>query len=1559
MSVEGGALTNLNVTAPVVNNSIIWLNGTSAGANNSSFTNDGSSGVTGASNIIQGTPGVSDPLFVNAAGDNYRLASLSPAINAGDNSLYGSALNMNIDLDGKARLTASAIDIGAYETALSSTIYVDSSGNDANNGDSWAKPFRTLSYALTLANANALVKNILIGKGHYYPAGTPDATAANGDSSFIISRNGIRLYGGYDAATGLRNIAANKVYLTGNNSSFHVLVIANISLGDSVIVDGVTIQNANCNGNTLHTYNGVGFNGNEGGGVSAVGNNWLGNALMFRNCAFINNNGNNHAAAFYNNESSPSFVSCLFANNTAPNDGSAIFNWSNSKPVFTNCTIAYNITANSGGTIANAGTCLPVFNNCIMWLNGTSAGLNNSGISNDAGSSITANNSIMQGTANAIDPLFINAATGNYRLSYASRAVNAGSNALYVGDLNNDNDIDGKPRLTGYSLDMGAYEVASAPSTLYVDAVAGNDANDGSAWAKAFKTLSTALNAVNTNTTGYKILIAKGTYYPGGDAATTTSNKDTAFAILHNGIRLYGGYDANTGQRNAAVNKTYLDGNNSSYHIMAIAGIGTGDSVIVDGLTIQNARALGTGPLHVYNGIGFNSNEGGGVAVKGCNALGNQLLFRYCTFINNTSDNNGGAFYNAETSPEFINCLFANNTATNSGGAMFNYDGSNPVFINSTIANNVSANGGAIYNYGNCIPVINNSIVWLNGTGSGLNDNGIAANSLPVANGASSIIQGGVAGNSTADPLLVNASGGNYGLLAASPAINAGSNALYYGDINNDVDLAGKARLVAATIDMGAYEASAYTATWTGATNTDWNTKGNWNTNIVPTASVDVIIPSAPVNQPTVNADATAHSITLDGKLTVTNATLGISGDVTSSGTFDAGSGSITYNGTALQTIAGTITAGNLTINNTAGVTLYSGATKVYGTYTPQAGTLNANGKLVLASTATGTANVAAGTGNYINGTVTVERYIPNVLPGTATPHRAWRLLTAPLSQTGTIYNNWQNVGVADDSTGAVIFKPKANGTDGYTAGGHEASMEYYDEVSDNWADVPNTNATSLGNNNTAAANQAYAIFVTGPYGADASIKGTAQPTTLRASGLLQTGNQTFIYTPGNGHYMLTGNPYASPVDLAAVVNNSTGIQKQFWLWDPNRAGTSVGGYVTFTNIGGTYISDVAGQTMQTTVLQSGQAFMTQANTTGTVSVPFTEANKTDASTGINGVFFGPSPATSSLLRVVLNRKLNDTITPVDGVLAVYDNSYKKDAADDADKLYNYDENLSIRIDTNYVAIQKTPLPQKGDSLWLDVAAMKAKSNYSFTFKPQNIPANIQAWIVDRFLNTKTPVDLAAQTDVTFTTTSDQGSYDETRFVVVFASQGALASTLTHITAWQQDKVNQVQWTTATEQGIQQYIVERSSDGQSFKQIGVAVTPRNTGKTEVYGMTDKEPVVGDNYYRIQIINKDAAPAYSNVVMVKVLKGKPAFTVSPNPVQKSQQLQVTYTNMDAGRYALLLYSSDGKKVLQRSITLDGSAATQTISLPLSLAAATYRLVLADEKGHTWAQVIVID
>jgi hypothetical protein len=65
-------------------------------------------GTVTSNNCIHGAPE-----FMNAAGGNYHLQSISPCIDKGDNSYV--PIDAPQDLDGKARIVNGRVDIGAYE----------------------------------------------------------------------------------------------------------------------------------------------------------------------------------------------------------------------------------------------------------------------------------------------------------------------------------------------------------------------------------------------------------------------------------------------------------------------------------------------------------------------------------------------------------------------------------------------------------------------------------------------------------------------------------------------------------------------------------------------------------------------------------------------------------------------------------------------------------------------------------------------------------------------------------------------------------------------------------------------------------------------------------------------------------------------------------------------------------------------------------------------------------------------------------------------------------------------------------------------------------------------------------------------------------------------------------------------------------------------------------------------------------------------------------------------------------------------------------------------------
>lgn len=160
-------------------------------------------------------------------------------------------------------------------------------------------------------------------------------------------------------------------------------------------------------------------------------------------------------------------INLLFTGNSAARGG-AIFTYCN--PLIRSCTFVGN-SASAGGTLYNAtpsSVCMPTtLSNCIVWEIGPNPLLNSQGLV------IPVNYSNVQGGypgAGNIDgdPLFVDPANDDYRLSAGSPSIDAGDNAAVPDGITTD--LAGRPRFvddlatpdTGKGVspivDMGAYE---------------------------------------------------------------------------------------------------------------------------------------------------------------------------------------------------------------------------------------------------------------------------------------------------------------------------------------------------------------------------------------------------------------------------------------------------------------------------------------------------------------------------------------------------------------------------------------------------------------------------------------------------------------------------------------------------------------------------------------------------------------------------------------------------------------------------------------------------------------------------------------------------------------------------------------------------------------------------------------------------------------------------------------------------------------------------------------------------------------------------------------------
>jgi len=154
----------------------------------------------------------------------------------------------------------------------------------------------------------------------------------------------------------------------------------------------------------------------------------------------------------------------------------------------------------------------------------------------------------------------------------------------------------------------------------------------------------------------------------------------------------------------------------------------------------------------------------------------------------------------------------------------------------------------------------------------------------------------------------------------------------------------------------------------------------------------------------------------------------------------------------------------------------------------------------------------------------------------------------------------------------------------------------------------------------------------------------------------------------------------------------------------------------------------------------------------------------------------------------------------------------------------------------------------------------------------------------------------------------------------------------------------QLKWSTARGFDARSFIIERSIDGVSFKEIGSAlVSSNNSISASQYFFSDINPVAGKNFYRLRIIRANGKIAYSDVELVSK-KGKISVSVMPNPVAES--FTIRFQPLTSANYNVSLVGADGKIILNSNYAVRPGDA-RTIQRPGSVATGIYYLVVLNQ------------
>jgi len=128
------------------------------------------------------------------------------------------------------------------------TLYVDANATGINTGESWDDAFKDLQLGIDASEAG---DTILMTEGIYTPSieFTYELPFGTGPKyQTFMSPDSVKVFGGFDAETGIRDLQTNPTIISGKIDSVHCLnTMIFMECSDETLLDGVIVENGKAN----------------------------------------------------------------------------------------------------------------------------------------------------------------------------------------------------------------------------------------------------------------------------------------------------------------------------------------------------------------------------------------------------------------------------------------------------------------------------------------------------------------------------------------------------------------------------------------------------------------------------------------------------------------------------------------------------------------------------------------------------------------------------------------------------------------------------------------------------------------------------------------------------------------------------------------------------------------------------------------------------------------------------------------------------------------------------------------------------------------------------------------------------------------------------------------------------------------------------------------------------------------------------------------------------------------------------------------------------------------
>jgi uncharacterized repeat protein (TIGR02543 family) len=310
--------------------------------------------------------------------------------------------------------------------------------DDSGDGRSWATAKRTIQAAVDLAEDG---EEILVAAGEYGEGDVEDPTTS--DLNRVVITNAVKVVSveGPRRTTIIGDTGIRGAFLQNGAilAGFTVTNGSSVTCGGGVYMDNGSLIDCILVGNNSDR---------SGGGAFSRG------ASLIDNCLFVGNECYALVVGYgYGGGVCGDSDTVILNSTLCDNVSVALIQWKS---------LTRWVSGNGGG----ASGC--DLKNCIVWNNSGSSELYDCDVSYSC-----ATRNVEQGVngCTTYDPLFVGAASGDYRLQSNSPCINWGDNS----EVTTTNDLDGNPRIVDSVVDIGAYEyqtpISLSPNDLDGDSI--------------------------------------------------------------------------------------------------------------------------------------------------------------------------------------------------------------------------------------------------------------------------------------------------------------------------------------------------------------------------------------------------------------------------------------------------------------------------------------------------------------------------------------------------------------------------------------------------------------------------------------------------------------------------------------------------------------------------------------------------------------------------------------------------------------------------------------------------------------------------------------------------------------------------------------------------------------------------------------------------------------------------------------------------------------------------------------------------------------------------------